>query len=641
VLLMSAIIGTAGHIDHGKTSLVKALTGEDTDRLKEEKERGISIDLGFARFDVPGGPRVGVVDVPGHERFIRNMLAGAHGMDLVLFTVAADDGVMPQTEEHLDILHLLGVNQAIFVVTKSDLVDDARLREVEEEIRTLTGGTSLARSPILRFSFITGEGLPELRHTIAQVLRTYQRTSAGCFRLPVDRVFFIQGHGLVVTGTAMSGEVRVGDRVRSLPGGDTFRVRNVQVHDAQVARAVGGQRVALNLTGPDRHALERGDVICHEHLTRTSVRFDAYVEVRPSTAMSVKSHQHVRVHVGTAERLGKLIVLGDADKIAPGQSAYSQVVLFEPVHVLRGDRFVIRDETAQRTLAGGLVVHPWPEKHKKTDPALERTLRAVHQGGLADLVEAYLEGSEDFAVPSGDLSQFLNLCADELQQRLAAVAIVRAFRFEETTLYTTENRLQQFTEDALRTLATHHADHPLAPGMDAEELRIRQRHRAPPRVFRTCVEQLEAQRKLVRDGGVLRLPDHGAQLGAREQAMAHRIVSLLSRNPLAPPDIRQIEVDTGSAHALVRDVLGIMERQRTVVRVSRELYFLADAVAGVKSAIHEYLLERNELTPAGFRDLLGTSRKYTIPLLEYLDREGITIRVGDVRRLKGQPATER
>jgi len=627
------VIGTAGHIDHGKTSLVKALTGQDTDRLKEEKERGISIDLGFAHFDLPGGSRVGVVDVPGHERFIRNMLAGAHGIDLVLFTVAADDGVMPQTEEHLDILHLLGVEQAIFVITKSDLANDARVREVQEEIRVLTKGTALGHSPVLPFSFVTGEGLPELRDSIIQRLRTYQRRrSNGYFRLPVDRAFSLQGHGLVVTGTAVSGETRVGDRVRSLPRGGVFRVRSIQIHDEQVAVATACQRVALNLSGPERHTIERGDVIGHDNLTRTSVRFDAYVEVRSSTA-GVKSHQRVRVHIGTAERMGKLIVLDAKDKIGPKQAAYCQIALSEPVHILRRDRFVIRDETAQRTLAGGVIVHPWPGKHKKSDSGLQQRLRAFHDGDLADIVNSYIAESHDFAVASGDLCQFLNLRDEELEASLAHVASVRAFSFEETTLYAIEARLQKLSVDALRALAEYHSDHPLAAGMDVEDLRVRLRYHVAPRLFRICMEQLERQGGLVRNGSILRLPDHDTQLGAREQALAQRIVLLLSADPLAPPDVRQIEAETGRPHASVIEVLGVMERQRTLVRVSSELYFLADAIASAKAAIHDCLLKRNELTPAGLRDLLGTSRKYAIPLLEYFDRDGsspssLEIRVG-------------
>ncbi len=336
---MPYIIGTAGHIDHGKTSLIKALTGTDTDRLKEEKERGISIDLGFAHLDLPDGTSAGVVDVPGHERFIKNMLAGAHGIDLVLFTVAADDGVMPQTEEHLDIVHLLGIKMAIFVITKADLAP-ARIADVEEEIDILTFGTLLENSPKIAVSSVTGQGLDELKHLISTTLKSANHAApSGYFRLPVDRAFVLQGHGVVVTGTSLAGEIKVGEQVRCLPGDNLFRVRSLQVHGQSVERAGWGQRVAMNLTGPERASIERGQVICHEKLALTSERFDAFLEVRPAAAKGIKNHQRLRIHMGAAERLGKIVLLGDKAKAEPKESVYCQITLEEPLLVLRGDRF--------------------------------------------------------------------------------------------------------------------------------------------------------------------------------------------------------------------------------------------------------------------------------------------------------------
>jgi selenocysteine-specific elongation factor len=349
---MPYIIGTAGHIDHGKTSLIKALTGQDTDRLKEEKERGISIDLGFAHLTLPDGTQFGVVDVPGHERFIKNMLAGAHGIDLVLFTVAADDGVMPQTEEHLDIVHLLGVKMAIFVITKADLVSPERIADVEEEIDILTLGTTLESSPKIAVSTVTGEGIGDLESRLASMLMGRERpTPSGYFRLPVDRAFVLQGHGVVVTGTALSGTVKVGEQVRCLPGDHLFRVRSLQVHGQSVDSAGWGQRVAMNLTGPERASIERGQVICHEQLALTSDRFDAFLEVRPAAAKGIKSHQRVRIHMGAAERLAKTLLLGAKDRAEPKEATYCQITLDEPLLVMRGDHFIVRDETAMKPLS--------------------------------------------------------------------------------------------------------------------------------------------------------------------------------------------------------------------------------------------------------------------------------------------------
>jgi selenocysteine-specific elongation factor len=634
---MPSIVGTAGHIDHGKTSLIKALTGQDTDRLKEEKARGISIDLGFAHLDLPDGIRAGVVDVPGHERFIRNMLAGAHGIDLVLFTVAADDGVMPQTEEHFDILRLLGVERAIFVITKIDLASDARVAEVEEEIRILTFGTSLENSPVIPFSFVTGHGLDQIRLQIAGVLRSTEKLPPpGYFRLPVDRVFTLQGHGLVVTGTAQSGEISVGDRVRCLPGDQVFRVRSVQVHGQPQHSATWGQRIALNLSGSEKASIERGHVICHERLTLRSDRFDASLDVRPSATTErpgIKNHQRVRVHLGTAERIGKLILLASQEIVSPEEPAFCQVVLSEPLLALRGDRFIIRDETARRTLGGGVVVDPWPRTHRRREPGLRDRLKTLQRGTPADVVELFITASDDFAVPIAPLYQLLNLRLEETQDLLLRMTAIRTVSLEGDRIYTTARKWQALKEALLAALKDFHITHPLAPGRDMEELRDRLPHRIPPKLFRAFVEQLELEKAVIRDGSLLRLPEHTVTLADDEKRLAERIKSLLAVNPLAPPDLQQLERESGTGRAKLTEVMRVLERERSVVRVGADLYFLTESLDGVKRAIQE-LSEKGDITPAMFRDRLGTSRKYTIPLLEYLDREGVTVRVGDVRRLK-------
>ena len=639
---MPYIIGTAGHIDHGKTSLIKALTGQDTDRLKEEKERGISIDLGFAHLDLPDGTQAGVVDVPGHERFIRNMLAGAHGIDLVLFTVAADDGVMPQTEEHLDILHLLGVKLAIFLITKSDLVCEARIREVEEEIEILTAGTSLENSPIIPFSSVTRQGLEELRTEIARRLQSCKKPSPkGYFRLPVDRVFVLQGHGLIVTGTALSGEVKNGERVRCLPGDQLFRVRSLQVHNQPVDIAVWGQRIALNLSGQEKPSIERGHVICHEKITLTSDRFDAFLEVRPTASKGIKNHQRVRVHLGTAERLAKLILLGPKQKVEPKESTYCQITLSEPLLALRGDHFIIRDETARRTLGGRTVIHPWAKKHKRAEPDLQERLASLRGEDLPGLVEGFLSESDDFALPIAPIQQFLNLRDEEARERLERLQTVRSFSAEGEKLYTTENKWLHLKEQIVKVLRDFHVSHPLAPGMDMEELRDKLPYSISPRLFRIVVERIEAEKIAAREGNLLRLPEHKVHLRQEEKNLVAKIKALLGSNPLAPPDLKQIEKETGIERAKLHEVIRVMERDRAVVRVASDLYFLGDCVDKVKGALYKYLSEKSEITPASFRDLLGSSRKYTIPLLEYFDREGITVRIGDARRLKNPTAMER
>jgi selenocysteine-specific elongation factor len=639
---MPYIIGTAGHIDHGKTSLIKALTGQDTDRLKEEKERGISIDLGFAHFDLPDGTSAGVVDVPGHERFIKNMLAGAHGIDLVLFTVAADDGVMPQTEEHLDIVHLLGVRMAIFVITKADLVASSRIAEVEEEIKILTLGTLLENAPVVAVSSVTGNGLPELKAEIVQTLKTCEKPRpSGYFRLPVDRAFIIQGHGVIVTGTALSGEVKTGDHVRCLPGGELFRVRSLQVHGRSVESAGWGQRVALNLTGSERAGIERGQVICHEKLTLTSDRFDAFLEVRPAAAKGIKNHQRVRVHLGTAERIAKIILLGGKEKIDPKESTYCQITLAEPVLALRNDHFIIRDETARKTLAGGVVIHPWARRHKRGEQDLLSRLESLHAGDVTLATESFLNESGDFALPSEAVQQFLNLQEEVARQHIEAIKTLRAFNAEGERVYTTEKKWLGLKDKILATLRGFHKTHALLPGMDMEEVRGKLPYMLSPKLFRVIVEALIAERAIAREENLLRTADHRVQLGSQEKSLMDKIKKLLGAQPMAPPDPKEIEKQLGVSRNRLNEVVRLLERDGSVVRVATDLYFLAGAVAEIKSVLCGFLTEKGDITAASFRDLIGSSRKYTIPLLEYFDREGLTIRIGDVRRLKSPPATQK
>jgi selenocysteine-specific elongation factor len=635
---MPFIIGTAGHIDHGKTRLIKALTGQDTDRLKEEKERGISIDLGFAHLDLPDGTSAGIVDVPGHERFIKNMLAGAHGIDLVLFTVAADDGVMPQTEEHLDIVHLLGVKMAIFVITKADLVPAARTAEVEEEIDILTLGTTLESSPKIAVSSVTGQGVEELKQLISRTLKS--RTQAapnGYFRLPVDRAFVLQGHGVIVTGTALSGEIKVGEQVRCLPGDHLFRIRSLQVHGHSVDTAGWGQRVAMNLTGPERASIERGQVICHDKLALTSDRFDAFLEVRPAAAKGLKNHQRLRIHMGTAERLAKIVLIGGKDKLAAKESAYCQIRLSEPLLIMRGDHFIARDETAQRTLGGGVVIHPWARRHKRTEEHLLTRLKLLHDGAFTDIVENFLGESAAFALPIEEIYQFLNLREDEARQRVDEIKSLRALNAEGEKIYTTETKWNQLKARLVETLKEFHAGHPLVPGMDMEELRGKLAFELSPKIFRVVVDQFINEKIIVKEENLLRLAAHRVQLGGQEKTLMDRIKKILGEQPLAPPDLKEIEKQAGVPRNRLNEVIRLLEREGAVVRVTTDMYFLAGSIEQLRRTLTKHLTEKGEMTAAAFRDLIGSSRKYTIPLLEFFDRDGLTIRIGDIRRLKSAP----
>lgn len=632
---MPYIIGTAGHIDHGKTSLIKALTGQDTDRLKEEKERGISIDLGFAHMELPDRTEAGIVDVPGHERFIRNMLAGAHGIDLVIFTVAADDGVMPQTEEHLDIVHLLGVRTALFVITKVDLVPETRVQEVEEEIEILTFETALEGSPVVHFSAISGSGLEEVRSGIFELLGTIHRPApSGFFRLPVDRVFVLQGHGVIVTGTGLAGEVRTGDHVHAVPGGQKFRVRSIQVHGQSVEAAGWGQRVALNLTGQERNALERGHMICHEDLTLASSRFDAFLEVRPVATKGVKNHQRVRIHLGTAERMGKLIFLGETETVGPKETSYCQVLLTEPLLVMRGDRFIVRDETARKTLGGGEVVDPRASRHRRREKNIKQRLQTLHEGDTPKKIQSFLHGDVHLGTGLDTICQFLNLTQEETRSWLERTEGLRSFDSERERVYTTEGKWGDFKERLRSALETFHGTHPLAPGMDLEEVRARLASSVSARLFRDLTDLLAAEGTCVRDGNHLRLPAHRVELGVQEKSLSTKINAALAKTPLAPPYLKAIEKALEVGRPRLNEVIRVMERQGEIVRVTTELYYLKDSIDRIKSDLYSYFENHEEMSAATFRDILQSSRKYTIPVLEYFDRSGVTMRVGDVRKLK-------
>jgi len=634
---MPHIIGTAGHIDHGKTALIRALTGQETDRLKEERERGISIDLGFAYMDLASGERVGIVDVPGHERFIRNMLAGAHGIDLVLLVVAADDGVMPQTEEHLDILHLLGAAHGVVAITKADLVDAARLRAVREEVEILLDGTTLEGAPIVAVSSTTGSGLDELRRTLETALHGYRRTEAsGPFRMPVDRAFVMHGHGVVVTGTAIAGTVRVGDAVRLHPGGHDARVRSVQVHGGEVDAAGYGQRVALNLAGVERAGVARGHVVCDPSLDRTTDRCDVWMEIRPAAGQPVKSHDSVHVHVGTAETMGKLVLLDGGDVLAPRAAGLGQLVLRDRVHALRGDRFILRNASAQRTIGGGVVVHPFAWRHARSEAAVPERLRALHRAATPGaVVSALLALEPAFAVGLDDLAQASALPLAAVLEALKADPTVRLLPdAAKPAACTTAEKWERLRAAAIETLAAAHRREPLSPGLEMESLRSQLAPDLPAKLFRAVVDALVAAGALAREDSVLRLPTHKVALRQDERELGARAEALIAAGGYTPPDLKQLESQLGVTRQRLQSVLQQLEREGRVARIGGDLYFARDPLDRARALLRGHAEAHGEISAATFRDLLGASRKFSISLLDYFDRTGFTLRVGDIRKLR-------
>jgi selenocysteine-specific elongation factor len=634
-----AIIGTAGHIDHGKTALIKALTGQDTDRLKEEKERGISIDLGFAYFTLPDGTRAGVIDVPGHERFIRNMLAGAHGMDLVLFTVAADDGVMPQSEEHLDILHLLGVKRGIFVITKADLVDAKRLGEVREEIELLADATSLEGSPMIAISSITGLGLAELRDEIARQLDGFQaRRPTGLFRLPLDRAFVIKGHGIVVTGTAMGAEVRVGQKLRVLPEGEEVRVRSIQVHGEAVEIAGLCQRVALNLTGAEKVELKRGGVLADDRLEVTTARLDARLEIRPAAKRALRNNQRVRFFIGTAETIGRVIVLEHPGEIAPKRHALVQIVLDEPVVALASDRFVIRDETNLRTLGGGIVLNPLGRRTRKPLATYLNNLGAIAGPFGPPAVEALVNLQDSLAVASARIAQLFNAPLSDVETALKDPRFIKLSLGDDEG-FTTGFKWNELKRSALDALNTHHREEPLSPGLEMEAMRARLPYEVAPRAFRALLDRLGRETEIVREESVLRLKPHKVRLGGDAGALGARIEQVLKQAQYQPPDLKQLAEALKLSTAelpRIRTLLSAMERAGRVIKIATDLYFERAAFESAKGKLTDRLGTDGEITAATYRDVLNASRKFAIALLDYFDHSGVTTRVGDTRKLRAR-----
>jgi selenocysteine-specific elongation factor len=633
-----AIIGTAGHIDHGKTALIKALTGQDTDRLQEEKARGISIDLGFAYLTLDDGRRAGIVDVPGHERFIHNMLAGAHGIDLVLFVVAADDGVMPQSEEHFDLLHLLGVNHGIFVISKADLVAPARIAEVIDEIRLMAEGSALASAPVLAVSSVTGAGMAQLRAEITKQLSVLPaRTETGVFRLPIDRAFIIKGHGTVVTGTAQGAGVRVGQKLRVLPEGGEVRVRAIEIHGQQVARALSSQRVALNLSGAERLTLARGAVLADERLDISSNRLDVLLEVRPGARRPLASNDRIRLYLGTAQVLGRVIVLEAGGNIAPRHTGLAQLILQTPVVATGRDRFVVRDEADQRTLGGGVVLNPLGQSLRRPRDLYRERLARLGRLPQADAVEAFLNLQNSFALDADAIAIALGRAAGELADALADPCLIQAGTGTEQ-IFTTRDKWESLKRTVSAAVLAYHRQAPLAPGIELEALRLRLPFAIGAREFKPLLDRLAPELGLVRTDNIVRAADHRSRLLGTDREAADRIVAAMARAGLQMPDLKSVGDKLGFAEPRLRSLMAALERQGEIVRIGTDQYLLPDDVARARLRLDEFLREHHATTAAAYRDLLGVSRRVAIALLDYFDHAGITTRVGDERRLRQHPA---
>ncbi len=631
------ILGTAGHIDHGKTTLIRALTGIDTDRLKEEKERGITIELGFAHLRLSNGQEIGIVDVPGHEKFVRHMVAGATGIDLVALVVAADEGVMPQTREHLEICELLRVKHGLVVLTKSDLVEDVDWLElVKEDIHDFLQGTFLASTAIVPVSAVTGEGLPLLLKEVERLCeRVEARSSSGDFRLAVDRVFTMKGFGTVVTGTAISGKVVTGDTLFVYPQEYKTKVRGIQVHNREVDEAVSGQRTAINLQGLEKAALERGNVLASPGSLISSYMVDVRLQHLENAPRVLKNRAKVRFHSGTNEITGTLILL-DTDELAPGGSGYAQLRLDKPVVVRSGDRFVLRSYSPMRTIGGGLILHPTPIKSKRMADSTLQKLATLERRDPLETVELYLRDAGFAGMAERQLSILANVPVKQLRQLLQdLVSRGEVIQFDrEAHRYAHQDVLAKLSQLLRGQLEAFHRREPLRAGMNKEELFARMPGGVDAKLFNELMQRQTRDGDVIQEKDLVRLSSHQVALAGKQEKVREKIESTYRQAGLQPPFFREVAQSLGVSDGEARQILVWMLQQGLLVKVKEDMYFHNASLEDMKSKLLDFFAGREEITTPQFKELTQTTRKYTIPLLEFLDATRFTIRVGDVRLLR-------
>jgi selenocysteine-specific elongation factor len=642
------ILGTAGHIDHGKTSLVKALTGIDCDRLPEEKARGITIDIGFAILDLPPY-RLGIVDVPGHERFIKNMLAGATGIDLALLVVAADDSVMPQTREHLEILGLLGLRHGVIALTKCDLVDETTREVVELEIRELVQGTFLEKAPIVATSAHTGQGLSELKAAIAEACRhVEQRHGQQWFRLAIDRSFIVQGHGTVVTGSVTSGSVRVGEEVEWLPRGQRVRVRSLQNHDRSVEEVHRGQRAAINLAGVHHEEVRRGQELATPGYLAPSRVLTVRLHCLPPLSSSskggdkggvrpIKHRMPIRFHIGTAEIMGTVALL-DADVLSPGQWGLAQVFLDEPAMATWGQPFVIRESSATQTLGGGQVLQPTARKIRRRHLEMLERIERLWTGDAREraLTVAWFGGFSGFTL--SELVRGANIGPDEAEKLVSQLKeqgeLVEVVISAARRLLLHKDMVAELEERILAAVNRLHEQFPLMSTHDRQKVQSQLDYVGDDALVHAAVERLIADKKLVGDLRRIGRADFKPKLSANLRKLKDKLVAAYQTARFQPPEPSSFAGQAGGNAANLKDLFEVCVAEGHLVPIAEDIYLHVDVEAEMRRLVREKLAEGKGLTVAEIRDLLGTTRKYAVPLCEYLDRIGVTRREGDLRMLR-------
>jgi len=615
------VLGTAGHVDHGKSVLVRALTGIDPDRLPEEKTRGMTIDLGFAWFKLPSGRQVSIVDVPGHERFVKNMVAGVGGIDLAMLVIAADEGVMPQTQEHLAIIDLLKVTNGMVVITKKDTVDEDGLGLAAMEAEDAIRGTTLAEAPVVAVSAATGEGLPDLISTIDRLLDSaIERRDIGRPRLPIDRVFTAKGFGTVVTGTLTDGSLRTGQQVQILPSGLDTHVRGIEVHKSRAQASLPGSRVAVNLGNIQPDMIQRGMIVTTPGWLKPTRLLDVRLRAISGLVSPVTHNMSITFHTGTSEVPGKARLL-DKEKLQAGEGGWAQIGLTEPVAAARGDLFVIR--SPRGTVGGGEIVDTHPRRHRRFQPTVIESLKA-REGNPEDAMLALLEstGISD----AGELALQCHLpeaqAGEGLEKLAEAGRVVSVGVSQGRPMFLSCRHWKSLVDRATDLLGQHHNSFPLRHGMPRDE--FRNRLKVQPRHFDGIMKRLAADGHVVDEGTIVRLPTHTVRLSEEQQEKTDRFLRILSQSPYCPPTDSPLEPD----------LLNFLLQQKKVVRVGEGIVFGASAYEDMVTRVVEHMRKKGTITVAEVRDLFQTSRKYAQALMEHLDVQKVTRRTGDERVLR-------
>ncbi len=630
------VLGTAGHVDHGKTALIKALTGTDTDRLKEEKERGITIELGFASLKLPSGKTLGIVDVPGHEKFIKHMVSGAAGIDLVMMIIAADESIMPQTKEHLHICSLLGIRSGLVALTKIDMVENDWLELVKTEIQDFLKGTFLEGVPVIPVSALKQKGIDELTAALDTVVQNIpKKNDCGIFRLPVDRVFTMKGFGTVVTGTLISDSISVGEDVLILPEEISARIRGIQVHNQPTQEATAGQRTAINLQGIEKESLQRGDVLARPGTVVPTTRLDVFIEYLKNNAKSLKNRTLARLHTGASEIIARVILI-EKDELAPGEKGFAQLILEKKDVVVTGDRFVLRSYSPITTIGGGLIIDPLPPKHKRLNKKVIEELATLLNGTLPKKIEVILERAGFAGTNLRHLVFRLGTNAKNIKEELQSILSQKSALItdKEETNIISASFYEKLAQSAAEIISQYQKKNPLREGISKEELKASLGRDISPKLFFMLLQNLTANKTIEVDKETVRLFGHKVTLADDLNSIRQEILKIYNEAGLTPSSFKDVINNFQDKKTEAQNIIKLLLKEGSLIKINEELIFTREALDNLRKNYKALLVKEGKATPVSFKELTGLSRKYIIPLMEYFDTDKLTMRVGDHRILR-------